>query len=93
MVEDPAETLRLRSVTLKPAYDSNDDLLADFYIPVLRASTSYDRSVGYFRSSALAARGRLADAGGAYAHGRRIAQRSRSGAVAPRAGAYVYKES
>lgn len=58
MAEDPAETLRLRSVTLKPAYDSNDDLLADFYIPVLRASTSYDRSVGYFRSSALAAAAR-----------------------------------
>ena len=31
------------------------NILHDFYIPVLRRSTSYDRMAGYFRSSSLAA--------------------------------------
>jgi superfamily II DNA or RNA helicase len=32
----------------------NDDLLKDFYIPVLSCATSYKRAVGYFSSSLLA---------------------------------------
>ena len=46
--------------TLKISYDSGiDDILWDFYIPVLKEARSYDRIAGFFSSSslALAARG------------------------------------
>lgn len=51
---------RLRDLNLKHSYDSGyDDLLWDFYIPVLSKANSYDRIAGFFSSSvlALAARG------------------------------------
>ena len=49
----------LRGLAFKPGYDSSDQVLDTFYVPVLSRASSYDRSVGYFRSSALsvAARG------------------------------------
>jgi hypothetical protein len=63
---DPSDTptdhmvpRRLRELSFPPGYDSGDDILNSFYVPVLRRSVHYDRSVGYFRSSSLstAARG------------------------------------
>jgi len=51
-LSDVAE--RLRDLDLAPGYDSGDDALAAFYIPALRVAVRYDRSVGYFRSTALA---------------------------------------
>jgi SNF2 family DNA or RNA helicase len=53
------ETPGLRGLAFKPGYDSSDQVLDTFYVPVLSRACSYDRSVGYFRSSALsvAARG------------------------------------
>ena len=57
----PAEVVprRLRELSFPPGYDSGDDILNGFYVPVLQRSVRYDRSVGYFRSSSLstAARG------------------------------------
>jgi hypothetical protein len=49
----------LRGLDFKPGYDSSDNVLESFYVPVLSRSRKYDRSVGFFRSSALsvAARG------------------------------------
>ena len=49
----------LRGLDLKPGYDSSDRVLETFYVPALSRANRYDRSVGYFRSSALsvAARG------------------------------------
>ena len=49
----------LRGLAFKPGYDSSDWVLDAFYVPALSRASSYDRSVGYFRSSALsvAARG------------------------------------
>ncbi len=49
----------LRGLDLPPGYDSSDRILETFYVPALSRASSYDRSVGYFRSSALsvAARG------------------------------------
>jgi hypothetical protein len=49
----------LRGIDLQPGYDSSDQVLETFYVPALSRATAYDRSVGYFRSSALsvAARG------------------------------------
>jgi hypothetical protein len=49
---------RLRDLSLKAAYDSGDNLLSSFYVPVLSRATRYDRSVGFFRSSSLAAAAR-----------------------------------
>lgn len=45
---------RLRDLELKPIYDLEDNLIADFYIPALRQATRYDRAVAYFSSQALA---------------------------------------
>ncbi|EQD31636.1 type III restriction enzyme, res subunit, partial [mine drainage metagenome] len=55
----PEVHARLRDLDLPPGFDSSDDILESFYVPALSRATSYDRSVGYFRSSALsvAARG------------------------------------
>jgi hypothetical protein len=49
----------LRGLAFKPGYDSSDRVLDTFYVPALSRGRRYDRSVGYFRSSALsvAARG------------------------------------
>lgn len=49
----------MRGIDLQPGYDSSDKVLEIFYVPALSRAVSYDRSVGYFRSSALsvAARG------------------------------------
>jgi hypothetical protein len=49
----------LRGMDLPPGFDSGDNVLESFYVPALSRATRYDRSVGYFRSSALsvAARG------------------------------------
>jgi len=44
----------LRELTLKAVYRTEtDNLLEDFYIPVLRNSKRYDRAVGYFSASML----------------------------------------
>ncbi|MEM4318052.1 MAG: DEAD/DEAH box helicase family protein [Candidatus Nitrosocaldaceae archaeon] len=45
----------LRDISLKPAYDSSiDDILNDFYIPVLSNSIYYKRLAGFFSSDSLA---------------------------------------
>lgn len=47
----------LRDLALQRAYDSGSsdaDVLADFYVPVLAESASYDRLAGFFSSTALA---------------------------------------
>jgi len=47
--------LGLRELNLKPVYYSDEDnLLQDFYIPVLENSVQYDRIAGYFSSNTLA---------------------------------------
>src|SRR3989344_3978639 len=47
--------MTLRDLKLKPVYYSDeDDLLNDFYIPVLSASVEYNRIAGYFCSNSLA---------------------------------------
>jgi len=44
----------LRSVTLKTSYNtSRDDLILDFFVPLLTQSKTYDRGVGYFSSGWL----------------------------------------
>lgn len=44
-----------RNIPLKLSYDSGlDDILWDFYIPVLSMSTTYNRIAGFFSSSSLA---------------------------------------
>jgi hypothetical protein len=45
---------RLRNLDFAPGYDSSDDVLGAFYVPALSCAVRYDRSVGYFRSTALA---------------------------------------
>jgi superfamily II DNA or RNA helicase len=48
--------LCFRDLDLKPSYDSNDDdVLSDFYIPVLSEAKHYRRLAGFFSSTALAA--------------------------------------
>jgi len=45
----------LRDITFKKAYSSDlDDILNEFYIPVLSQSIEYDRLAGYFSSTSLA---------------------------------------
>jgi superfamily II DNA or RNA helicase len=47
--------MTLKEVELKHCYDSDEDnILNDFYIPVLQKSFKYYRLAGFFRSSALA---------------------------------------
>jgi len=47
--------LGLKDINLKPVYYSDEDnLLRDFYIPVLSNSVKYDRIAGYFSSNSLA---------------------------------------
>jgi superfamily II DNA or RNA helicase len=49
----------LADLELEVGYDSSDRALREFYVPCLSRAVRYDRSVGYFRASALsvAARG------------------------------------
>ena len=47
--------MSLKDLNLKISYDSDsDDILNDFYIPVLSNSIEYKRSVGFFSSKSLA---------------------------------------
>ncbi len=51
--------MSLKEVKIKSSYDSDeDDLINDFYVPVLAESVEYDRLTGSFSSSALAAAAR-----------------------------------
>ena len=44
----------LKSLDLKPVYSTeDDDLLRDFYIPILGESVTYDRAVGFFSAQML----------------------------------------
>lgn len=44
----------LRSLQLKSSYESKvDDLVQDFYVPVLECAANYDRIAGFFSSSSL----------------------------------------
>ena len=45
----------LTTIEYRVFYRPNDSPLETFYLPTLAASVQYDRSAGYFRSSALAA--------------------------------------
>lgn len=48
--------MNFRDLELKPEYRSRlDNVIRDFYIPVLKESVLYRRAVGYFSSSALVA--------------------------------------
>ncbi|MBA7684380.1 hypothetical protein ES703_92775 [subsurface metagenome] len=45
----------LKEINLNPVYYSDDNnLLQEFYIPVLSNSVKYDRIAGYFSSNSLA---------------------------------------
>lgn len=45
----------LKDLTLKSSYESGvDDLIQDFYVPVLSCAVSYSRIAGFFSSSSLA---------------------------------------
>ena len=47
--------MNFQSLRVKEFYDSDeDDILNDFYIPVLSNATKYDRLAGYFSSTSLA---------------------------------------
>jgi len=47
--------MAFKELKIKETYDSDeDDILNDFYIPVLSQAVSYDRLAGYFSSSSLA---------------------------------------
>jgi hypothetical protein len=48
------ESSNLRDYNFKISYGPSDDRLYDFYIPALSRSVRYDRSAGFFSSSALA---------------------------------------
>lgn len=44
-----------KDIPLKVSYESGvDDLVQEFYVPVLGCSASYDRIAGFFSSSSLA---------------------------------------
>lgn len=48
-------TLNLSELNLKSSYESGiDDLVREFYLPVLETAVSYDRIAGFFSSSSLA---------------------------------------
>lgn len=50
--------MSLRDIELKTHYETGqDDLIEDFYVPVLREATRYDRFASYFTSVSLAAIG------------------------------------
>ena len=45
----------LREIAYSVFYRPSDNPLESFYLPTLSVAVQYDRSAGYFRSSALAA--------------------------------------
>ena len=48
--------MEFRNISLKDDYLSElDDVVSDFYVPVLQAAVRYDRIAGYFNSGSLAA--------------------------------------
>jgi len=52
--------MNFKDLNIKPCYESGvDDIIEDFYVPVLGAAVKYDRIAGFFSSSsmAVAARG------------------------------------
>ncbi len=54
VTRNPQPTMNLRDHPFRIYYGPADDPLANFYIPALSASVRYDRSAGFFSSSALA---------------------------------------
>lgn len=47
--------MNYKDLLIKPCYESGiDDIVEDFYVPVLDTSVQYDRTAGFFSSSALA---------------------------------------
>lgn len=47
--------MSFKDLNIKPCYESGiDDIIEDFYVPVLSESVQYDRIAGFFSSSALA---------------------------------------
>ena len=47
--------MSLKDIELKKSYDSDEDnILQDFYIPILSNSVKYYRIAGFFSSSSLA---------------------------------------
>lgn len=47
--------MQLKDIYLKNTYDSDcDDILNEFYVPVLSSSTNYERLAGFFSSTSLA---------------------------------------
>jgi hypothetical protein len=44
----------LNDINIKREYRPDDNIVSNFYIPLLRSATSYDRAVGFFSSSILA---------------------------------------
>jgi len=47
--------MTLKDIDIKEAYDSDlDDILREFYIPVLSNSLNYRRICGFFSSATLA---------------------------------------
>jgi superfamily II DNA or RNA helicase len=54
-MNDKSTFVTLRDIEYRVFYRPNDNPLETFYLPTLAASIHYDRSAGYFRSSALAA--------------------------------------
>lgn len=55
--------MSFKDLLIKPCYESGiDDIIEDFYVPVLGASIQYDRIAGFFSSTSLAVAARgLAD--------------------------------
>ena len=49
--------MSLKDINIKPAYsfNTNDDILNEFYIPALKESNRYDRLAGYFTPLSLLA--------------------------------------
>ena len=55
MGPDGCNSVGYRDLTLRSSYNSDyDDILSDFYVPVLTFATRYDRIAGFFSSSSLA---------------------------------------
>lgn len=58
MTGEGAESPGLRELRPAIGYDTAEEALHGFYVPALSRAVSYDRSVGYFRASALSAAAR-----------------------------------
>jgi superfamily II DNA or RNA helicase len=55
---DDSEVRGLQGLGLEIGYDSGDQALREFYVPALSRAVAYDRSVGFFRASAISAAAR-----------------------------------